>query len=110
MRRIGLAAGAALALAGCADTSDDPQAALVRQGKAVYQTDCIACHNPDPAQDGSVGPAVAGASLELLRAKVIHNEYPPGYTPKRDTKMMIALVHREPDLPALEAYLASVSE
>ena len=34
-------------------------------------------------EDGSVGPAVAGASRELIEAKVLRGEYPPGYTPKR---------------------------
>jgi hypothetical protein len=38
---------------------------------------------------------------------VLRNEYPPGYVPKRDTRAMFPLVHRERDLPALEAYLAS---
>ena len=82
----------------------------MRQGRAAYQTDCIVCHNPDPTQPGAVGPELAGSSLELLRAKVLRNEYPPGYTPKRDTKGMFALVHRERDLPAIEAYLSALPD
>ena len=39
---------------------------------------------------------------------MLRNEYPPGYAPKRDTKAMIPLVHLEPELPALAAYLARV--
>jgi mono/diheme cytochrome c family protein len=99
---------ALILLAGCSDGAPrTPEEELVRRGRAAYQTDCVVCHNPDPRDPGAVGPALAGSSLELLRAKVLRNEYPPGYTPKRDTRAMIPLVHREPDLPALEAYLAS---
>ena len=82
------------------------QSALAKRGKAVYQTNCIACHNVNPAVDGAVGPALAGSSLELLQAKVLRNEYPPGYTPKRDTGAMVPLPHLEKELPALAAYLA----
>ena len=56
-------------------------------------------------RDGAVGPALAGSSLALLEAKVIHNEYPPGYQPKRETGNMIPLPHLEPELRALHAYL-----
>lgn len=80
---------------------------LVRRGRAVYLSNCIACHNPDPSQDGAIGPANAGASMALLEAKVIHNTYPPGYTPKRDSNAMIPLPHLEKDIPALHAYLSS---
>jgi len=107
-RRIAAMAGVLCLAAACSEgTPDDPQAARVRQGRAAYQADCAACHNPDPTQPGAVAPEIAGSSLELLTAKVLRNEYPPGYAPKRDTQGMFALVHREPDLPALEAYLGS---
>ncbi len=83
----------------------DP-AALAARGKGVYAANCIACHNPDPKIDGSIGPAVAGASLELLEARIIRAEYPEGYTPRRDTALMVALPYLEPDLAALAAFLA----
>jgi mono/diheme cytochrome c family protein len=88
----------------------DPAAALAQRGEQVFQTNCTACHARDPRRDGPVGPPVAGASLELLQAKVLRNEYPPGYTPKRDTQAMIPLAHLEPELPALAAYLAAAQE
>ena len=50
----------------------------------------------DPRTDGSLGPAVAGASLELLTARVLRAEYPAGYTPKRETRVMVPLPHLEP--------------
>jgi mono/diheme cytochrome c family protein len=86
--------------------TEDPQAALARRGEQLFQSNCTACHALDPRQAGPVGPPVAGSSLELLEAKVLRNEYPPGYTPQRDTKAMIPLAHLEPELPALAAYLA----
>jgi mono/diheme cytochrome c family protein len=105
---LSLALGAALACSG--EESGDPQAALVKRGQQVYATNCTACHAPLPTQAGPVGPAIAGAPLALLEAKVLRNEYPPGYTPKRDTKAMIPLAHLEPELPALAAYLAATAK
>ena len=87
-----------------------PEAALAKRGEQVFQVNCTACHARDPRSDGPVGPPVAGASLELLQAKVLRNEYPPGYTPKRDTQAMIPLKHLEPELPALAAYLEAQAQ
>ncbi len=85
--------------------SPPSQAELVARGKSVYNANCIACHNPNPAQDGAIGPANAGSSVALLEAKVIHNTYPPGYTPKRSSRAMIALPHLAGEIPALHAFL-----
>ena len=79
---------------------------LVAQGRGAFMSNCIACHNMNPTQPGSIGPAIAGSSLELLEGKVIRNEYPPGYTPKRDTQAMVPLPHLEAQIPAIHAYLA----
>ena len=96
-------------LAGCpSGEASDPQAALVKRGRVVYETNCIACHSPDPRRDGPLGPAVACASSELLTAKVLRNEYPAGYKPKRETQAMVPLPHLEKELPALAAYLQSL--
>src|SRR6187402_1809747 len=54
-----------------------------QKGQTLYSLHCTACHNPDPAKDGALGPALAGSSLDLLLARVIRGEYPPGYAPKR---------------------------
>lgn len=86
------------------DAPTDP-AALAERGRVVYMTNCIACHNPDPTKDGALGPAVKGSSQELLEARVIHAAYPEGYTPKRETAVMVALPFLEPEIPALAAYL-----
>lgn len=90
----------------CSQESD-PQRALVERGRQVYASNCTACHAQQPTQVGPIGPALAGSPLPLLEAKVLRNEYPPGYTPQRETKAMIPLPHLEPELPALAAYLAA---
>lgn len=82
---------------------------LAKRGRSVYMANCIACHSPNPAQDGALGPAVAGASRELIEARVMRSEYPDGYTPKRPSKVMIALPHLGGEIDALTAYLASGS-
>jgi mono/diheme cytochrome c family protein len=75
------------------------------RGRQVYQAQCIACHNPDPAQAGPLGPPLKGSSEELLRAKVLQGSYPPGYAPKRPTKVMQPMPQVGNDIPALAAYL-----
>jgi mono/diheme cytochrome c family protein len=100
-----LAALATIAVAvttGCAQETLSPEA---ERGRQVYQAQCIACHNTDPAQAGVVGPQVRGASEELLRAKVLQGAYPSGYTPKRPTKVMQPMPQVANDIPALAAYL-----
>jgi mono/diheme cytochrome c family protein len=101
---------ALVALACSAGEEKSPDAALAARGAQVYRGNCTACHALDPTQVGPVGPAIAGSSLTLLEAKVLRNEYPPGYTPQRDTKAMIPLVHLAPELPALAAYLAEAAD
>ncbi len=82
-------------------------AALAERGRQIYKLNCIACHNPNPAVDGVLGPAIAGSSLELLSARVVHAKYPDGYKPKRETISMPAFPQLAAELPALHAYLAA---
>ena len=112
MRRLAPTTLMLLALAACGSggEADDPQAALVARGRAVYETVCTACHARRPTEPGPVGPPIAGSSEQLLRAKVLRNEYPPGYTPKRNTHAMVPFPHLEPDIPAIAAYLANSSK
>jgi len=88
------------------DAASVDLAALAARGKVVYTTNCIACHHRDPSREGGLGPAVAGSSRELLEARVLRAEYPPGYSPKAETGLMIALPHLEDEIDALAAYLA----
>lgn len=100
----------ALALAAaCTACSSDEGATLsplAQEGERVYQNVCIACHNGDPNLDGIPGPANAGASQELLLAKVVHGTYPPGHEPKQTSGAMPVFPYLEEKIPALAAYLA----
>jgi len=109
MRRAWLVPLVLGALACSQGDAGDPGAALVQRGEQVYLNNCTACHARNPSEPGPVGPPIAGSALELLEAKVLRNEYPPGYTPKRDIKAMIPLPHLEPELPAIAAYLAKAA-
>ena len=108
-RRTGSTALLAIALLASACGSDSAEVETAEaRGKKVYGNVCATCHSGNPAEDGVLGPAIAGASEELIRARVIEGGYPPGYTPKRNTKQMVALPHLEPVIGDLAAYLASV--
>ena len=89
----------------CTTEPSAPPDPLAERGKSVYVQHCIACHNVDPAQPGALGPALKGSSRELLEARVLRTEYPPGYTPKRTTTTMVALPQLAGDIDALTAYL-----
>lgn len=113
--RSALAALAAAAVTACSDGAGDSSSGAaatpaVAAGRQVYAANCTACHNQDPRQAGALGPALAGSSEELLAAKVLRGVYPPGYTPKRESRAMAPLPHLEKEIPALAAYLASVAE
>jgi mono/diheme cytochrome c family protein len=95
----------------CSRSDDKQLSGLAREGEKVYQNVCIACHNGNPNLDGALGPANAGASAELLTAKVLHGEYPPGYTPKRPgSATMPHFEYLADKIPALAAYLGEVAE
>lgn len=78
---------------------------LAKRGRAIYSTQCIACHNSDPHLAGALGPEVFGSSKELLEARILRAEYPAGYKPKRETHSMVPLPHLKPELDAIHAYL-----
>ena len=75
------------------------------KGQQIWLGQCVACHNPDPGKDGPIGPAVKGASKDLLQARVVQGTYPPGYTPKRETKVMPPRPDLVASIPDLAAYL-----
>jgi mono/diheme cytochrome c family protein len=92
----------AIALGGC---SDGAPTAAAERGRQIYFAYCTACHNVDPSQPGPIGPPIKGSSRELLEAKVLNGSYPPGYTPKRPTKVMVPMPAVAPEIPALAEYL-----
>jgi mono/diheme cytochrome c family protein len=75
------------------------------KGRQVYIGQCVACHNRDPGKDGPLGPAVKGSPPELVEARVVRGEYPPGYTPKRPSKVMPARPDLASSVPDLAVYL-----
>jgi mono/diheme cytochrome c family protein len=97
----------ALACGGDKDAASGADAAAAR-GKLVYTNVCTACHNADPHQPGALGPELAGASQALIEAKVLRDEYPPGYAPKRPSATMPKYEYLAPNIGDLAAYLASV--
>ncbi len=96
-------------LAGCDKRSDAPVAKTgagdPKRGRAIYLSNCAACHNLDPSKDGPIGPAIKGSTKDLVEARVLHAAYPPGYTPKRRTTMMPAQPDLQPAIPDIVAFL-----
>lgn len=108
---LGLAALLCAGVLACSGGDTAALSPLAQEGKDIYQSVCIACHNGNPNLDGSVGPANAGASEELLLAIVVRGEYPEGYEPKRPgSNAMPVFPYLEPKIPALAAYLSEVQE
>jgi mono/diheme cytochrome c family protein len=92
-----------LGAAACGEPA--PGNALAQRGRQVYLAQCIACHAPDPAQAGPLGPPVKGSSRVLLDAKILRGTYPPGYRPKRPTAVMPAQPAVAPEIDALAEFL-----
>lgn len=84
---------------------ESPEAKAFKRGQIVYNANCIACHNRNPKLSGSLGPDVWGSSKELLEARLLRAEYPPGYTPKRKSNAMAALPHLAPEIENLTVFL-----
>ncbi len=83
-------------------------------GKKLYFSNCISCHNKDPNIKGGIGPEMVDAPLEVMTSKVMTGLYPeklpPGFVPKRKTKMMKKIVKLQNDIPAIHAYVQSVKK
>ena len=105
IRRLGPALIAITAIA-CAGESEESGDTAVARGEKIYRNICVVCHDADPNQPGPLGPAVAGASRELLEAKLLRGEYPAGYTPQRNTQQMPRFEFLEPNLDDIAAFLA----
>jgi mono/diheme cytochrome c family protein len=99
----------ALTLGACGGDSGESASASNnpdwQRGRSVYLANCVACHNGDPSKDGPIGPALKGSAPELVKSRVLRTEYPPGYTPKRNTKVMPTFPFLEPEIKYLAEYL-----
>jgi mono/diheme cytochrome c family protein len=84
------------------------------KGRRLYFSNCISCHNKDPNIKGSMGPELVDAPLEVMTHKVMTGRYPdklpPGFVPKRKTKIMRAIPKLQKDIPAIYAWIQSVSK
>src|SRR5687768_3764496 len=97
-----------LIASGCSKDSDQKESAKSadwQRGRATYIANCVACHNSDPSKEGPIGPAIQGSSRELLESRVLTMSYPPGYQPKRPTKVMPQFPFLKEEIPYLAAYL-----
>jgi mono/diheme cytochrome c family protein len=79
------------------------------RGRSVYVANCVACHNSDPSKDGPIGPAIKGSPKELVETRVLRTAYPPGYMPKRNTKIMPTFPFLKEEIPYLAVYLSDGS-
>ena len=82
-----------------------PAAGDPEKGRQVYLGQCVACHNRDPGKDGPVGPAIKGSSRELVEARVLRAEYPAGYKPKRESRVMPPRPDLAPSVSDLAGFL-----
>jgi mono/diheme cytochrome c family protein len=102
-----VAAGVACFTLACAEAGPLP---LEERGSRVYAANCTACHNRDPALQGTLGPAIAGSSSELVRSMVLTGAPPGGYAPGRSGPRMPPLPYLQGDLDALSTYLQSLDQ
>lgn len=93
----------------CSESTEAGADPAVERGRQVYLGICTACHHADPAKDGTAGPAIVGSSRELLEARVVRGEYPPGYTPKRPSQIMPRFPQLAGEIDALHAFLNAES-
>ena len=58
------------------DTTTDPK---ILRGRVLFASNCISCHNSNPALDGTLGPAIKGSALELVQARAYELFVQRGY-------------------------------
>ena len=79
------------------------------RGKAIYNLNCISCHNLDPKKQGSTGPQIYGSSKELLSKKILFGKYPKNYKPKRSGGAMPIMPNLDKEITNLHAFLNAPS-
>ena len=101
-----LPAAIAVAWLGACSRPDTTEPKNVASGREVYMANCASCHNSNPNVPGSSGPAIAGSPRVLIEARVLHQSYPPGYKPQRNSHLMRKLPWLGPKIDDLTAFLA----
>jgi len=108
--RLSVVLAAVTAAAACSPGDSASEKSPFERGELVYKNVCIACHNADPTLPGSLGPAIAGSSRELIEHRVIHGTYPDGYERQRDSSVMPQFPHLAGSIDDLAAYLGGTDE
>jgi mono/diheme cytochrome c family protein len=98
------------AISGCQNNSKPAPPDPLEKGRALYTANCAVCHNADPNQSGPLGPPIAGAPRALVEARVLHATYPPGYKPKRASRVMQPLPWLAPNIDQLTAFLDAAAQ
>ena len=80
----------------------------IQEGKRVYLTTCVTCHNSNPHKPGSIGPDLYTTPREVFQSKVPSGLYPKGYTPKRKTRVMPKFKHLTNKVDAIYNYIRSI--
>lgn len=84
-----------------------PLSSLEVKGKNIFIENCLNCHNPNIARPETIGPNIAGSSIEVVTARVLRAQYPEHYLFKRKSHLMPAFPQLEKDIPAIHAYVNS---
>jgi mono/diheme cytochrome c family protein len=104
-----LAAAIAVAWLGACSGPDTAEPKNVASGREAYMANCASCHSANPNL-GSTGPPIAGSPRQLVEARILHQSYPPGYKPKRNSHLMRKLPWLAPKIDDLTAFLASAKQ
>ncbi len=88
--------------------------AVTDKGRRLYLSNCISCHNKDPNTKGAIGPEIVDAPIEVMTSKILTGVYPdplpPGFVPKRKTKLMRKIPQLKNDIPAIFAWVQSMKK
>lgn len=82
----------------------------IQEGKRIYTTTCMKCHNANPHKPGSIGPDLYSTPKEVFATKIVHGMYPEGYTPKRKTRVMPKFKNLEGKVDSIHEYVKSIAK
>ncbi len=77
------------------------------EGKQIYTSVCMKCHNANPSKPGSIGPDLYTTPLAVFKTKVVTGTYPAGYKPKRKTRIMPKFHHLTTKVNLVYNYIRS---
>ena len=75
------------------------------RGRAIYQTQCTACHHSNSRKNGVIGPDVYGSSQAVIQSHILGEKNPLGYEPKAPQQKMPPLPHLKDEIESLFLYL-----